>query len=198
MTKRHLPAVFVLLAALSAITGCNSGRNPSSPDMSTGATTTVNSTNSPEPTTARTSRSPEVKKTTDKPGSGSPREAVIGYSTMVDDLSQNPSKDMSILSWVARGRALEQMQQNLWDDRQKGLRQVGSAVTTVGKITYLGANVSSVGACVDVSSTDMLDRKGKSVVAPSRPDRIAYDYMVEKASDLRFYVIDEKVTATVC
>lgn len=198
MTKRHLPAVFVLLAALSAITGCNSGRNPTSPEMSTGAAATVNSTSSPEPTAPQASRPPEVKQTTDKPGADSAREAVLGYSAMVDDLSQDPSKDMSILSWVARGRALEQMQQNLWDDRQKGLRQVGNAVTTVGEITYLGANVSSVGACVDVSSTDMLDRKGKSVVAPSRPDRIAYDYMVEKASDLRFYVIDEKVTATAC
>jgi len=103
---------------------------------------------------------------------------VVRFWRTVDRLASNSSSDLQDLNEVAAGQTFDQWLLNINTDRYKGYTQTGRVRVVNPAATRLGNGQYSVKACIDVSNTDLLDKKGKSVVATDRPPKIAYEYIV--------------------
>ena len=78
------------------------------------------------------------------------------------------------------GRALEDELQNAADFSAKGFVQRGSSTYDSVKLQQLHNDGSAafgltVYLCLDVTDVDVVDKSGKSVVSPDRPDRQALE-----------------------
>ena len=74
--------------------------------------------------------------------------------------------------------------------RSKGWVQHGNAMVVDPVASKKVGKAFAVTACIDVSALDVVDKSGKSVVVPSRPQRQRYSYQVEKAPQGFFVTVD--------
>jgi len=99
--------------------------------------------------------------------------AVRQFFATVDLVRQDPNRPASDLDMVATSTELT-AQKNLLQNQRKGkLRQVGETElvsVTVESVSLDNPVTALVDVCWDVSTVDILDEDGKSVVAPERRD----------------------------
>ena len=115
----------------------------------------------------------------------------------IDETASNPKTDLNVLATVARAQALAQWQSTLAEYRSKGWVQSGNS--TVGDIVArkIRKDRYTVSACRDVTTVDVVDGSGKSVVKESRPDRQRFTYTVEKTPE-GFFVTGDLLKAEPC
>jgi hypothetical protein len=102
------------------------------------------------------------------------------YFAVVDEVGQDHGAGLTALDAVATGTQLQAEHTLLRDQRRQGRRQVGA--TKIAKLTVQSVNLDNsdpsagnvptvvIDVCWDVSKVDVLDKSGKSIVSPSRPD----------------------------
>lgn len=139
-------------------------------------------TSPPEPTTDST---PSTGTPASEPPSDSEMaeqaasQLMRGYYATVDRLRQDPTQPLSQLRTVANGGQLEAQTIFTRNQRKAGNRQAGGAQVVVVVVQSVNLNSSGQGqiptvqldVCWDVSAVDVLDRDGRSIVSPERPDR---------------------------
>jgi hypothetical protein len=106
--------------------------------------------------------------------------AMRDYFTVVDQVGQDPASDLKLLKSVATSTQLSAVQTLLRRQHDQGQRQVGA--TAISKLTVQSVNLDNsdpsagkvptvvIDVCWDVSKVDVLDKSGKSIVTPNRPD----------------------------
>lgn len=165
ITARHFSVTTAVLL-FAVATSC-----AQSPD-GTGPTT------KPDPSsTAPTSASPESQ---EDRAAANAEDAVRAYFKAVDELQQDPNKDLEGLSKVAVGVQLNAQNLSLEQLRKAGRHQTGDTVIAEVKVQSVSLDNSdpkagkvptvTVDACWDVGDVDVVDKNGKSVVSPDRPD----------------------------
>ncbi len=108
-------------------------------------------------------------------------DVVYRYFKTVDRLGQESQEPLGVLRAVAISTQLSAQEKLLRSRRSAGQRQTGDAriVELLVQSVNLDNSAPKAGqvptvqidVCWDVSAVDIVDTKGKSVVAPGRPDR---------------------------
>lgn len=176
---------------LAGLMACSSTTAPS-------ATTSTTQPPNASPSTPTTSV-PSSTTTTTGPATAALRSAeaaISSFWTSLDALSAEPNSDLAALAKVARDPAFQTWQQLIVQRRVKSLRQIGATKVATAVATRTGASTFDVEACIDVSGTDLVDSKGKSVVPADRSPRIRYQYSVVQGSDSKFYVTRDKASGS--
>lgn len=192
--KRALMTAVAITAAgslmLPSLAACSSTTAPS-------ATTSTTQPSNGSPSTPTTSV-PSSTTTTTVPATAlsSAEAAISSFWTSLDSLSAEPNSDLAALAKVARDPAFQTWQQLIVQRRVKSLRQIGATKVATAVATRTGASTFEVEACIDVSGTDLVDSKGKSVVPADRSPRIRYQYSVVQGSDSKFYVTRDKASGS--
>lgn len=135
-------------------------------------------TTKPDPSSkAPTSTSPESQ---EDRASTDAEDAVRAYFKTVDALQQDPSEDLEGLSKVAIGVQLNAQKLSIEQLRKAGRHQTGNTDVAEMKVQSVNLDNSdpkagkvptvTVDACWDVAGVDVVDKIGKSVVSPDRPD----------------------------
>ena len=155
-------------------------------------------THSPTPTASSVSASPSPS-VSSSPSSDEElaADAVVRFWAEIDRLSSDPAADLSDLAGVARGQTINTWQQILQGDRVRGLKQTGQA--KVSSVVVKDADPEGrrpATVCIDLSSVNMVDSEGKSVVVADRSPRVGYDYLLERDPSGRWFVIGDTVTGT--
>lgn len=167
-----------LMAVLSSA-ACNDPA-PVPPTMTATPPTTTSATSPPSSTTPADPRL-------------SAAEAVVGrFWSLVNALGADPRKSLDQLTTVARGQTFESWRDLLTQRRRQGYVQVGSISIVSSSAKASGPDEVTVDACVDVSKTDLVDKAGKSVVSKDRAPRVHYAYVVQQATDGKFYIMQDK------
>ena len=164
---------FSLLATATAVAiavgGCASdGNDPEA------TPTPTSSSSSPAPTTSPTPQS-------DSEIASEAASAVLRqYYDVRNELRQDPSKSLSRLDDVAVSTELAAQRNLFTKERKQGLHQTGE--TKVAKLDVTSVNLDNsdpkvgkvptvqIDLCFDVSGVDVIDKNGKSVISPDRPD----------------------------
>ncbi len=134
------------------------------------------SPSTPTPMTAATTRPPtdsDVAATT-------ATELMVTYFATVDQLNQDPSTPIRSLKKVATSVQLTALQRSISNRRRDGEHQTGSTMIADSEVQTVSLDNSDpkagkvptvfIDVCWDVSNVDVVDKDGKSVVAPTRPD----------------------------
>jgi hypothetical protein len=153
---------------LAAVSGCGSSdHDPPS--------TTHSSLSTPSDTTTSASpKSPSNKATADA------TEAMRNYYRLLDEVRSRSGNDLQQLQSVATGTQLQAMRTLIRRQQHDGQRQTGSTAISDLKVQSVNLDNSDPSAgkvptvvidvCWDVSKVDFLDKDGKSIVSPNRPD----------------------------
>jgi hypothetical protein len=173
-TSFRLAAVTLVIAAGLSASGC-------APDA-------------PEPKPAP---SPSVTPlfATDEEALAAAEQAYAAYVAVTDRVFMDGATDLSSLDTVATGKQLEIDRSGLTSAAEKGYRSRGT--TTFEDVTLQsyspdsssGIAVVVVYLCEDVSSVDVVDSAGISVVAPDRPDRVRYEVTFDRAAKNRTLLV---------
>lgn len=188
--RQRMFAIVAVVACAVALAACNAEDTPPSPGptssgLSSGTTAT---SPTPTPTKALTPEEQDVR---------SAEEAITQYWRVIDEAASDPTQSLNVLATVARSQALAQWQTTLAEYRTKQWKQVGrSSVDDAVAVTEDG-KAFTVRACLDVSSLDVVDAAGKSIVVANRPAKQQYTYMVEKAPE-GFFVIEDTLKGQPC
>lgn len=163
---------------LAAVAGCASNGSDPVPSASPS-----NATSSP----VATSSSAAPTSPSDAAASAAAAE-VRSYFVVLDDLRTTPKTPLAQLRTVAIGTQLSAQIKLVKSERAKGLQQVGSTKISELKVQSVSlddsnptagkAPTAQIDVCWDVSGADLVDKTGKSVVTPSRPDRGWTRYVV--------------------
>jgi hypothetical protein len=156
---------------LAAVSACAFGNSePANPTTSSPSATATPS--APETSARPTSPSEAAV-------SGA-RRTVRQYFSTIDQLAQNPSANLKALGAVMTSTELNAEKKFLRDQHRRGERQVGDTRLADVKVQSVTLNNSDpaagkvptvvVDVCWDVSKVDVLDKSGKSIVSPNRPD----------------------------
>jgi hypothetical protein len=122
--------------------------------------------------------------------------AVARFWRVIDRLSTDPDSDLTELTTVSRGSVAAQWAKNINQYRFDQVKAEGRVVVRdVMAQQSRDDDLYKVTACIDASTVNLVDTKGKSVVPPEGSRRVSYNYTVEKDRQ-RWYVIEEKVTKT--
>jgi hypothetical protein len=160
---------------LAAVTACNdSGSDPGPISSPTSASSTpIGPASTMSPTDVASTNATDV---------------VRRYYAVLDEVRQNPKLPISKLRQVETGVELDADIRLVRSERSKDLRQIGSAKLVEVKAQSVNLDNSDpragkvptvvVDVCWDVSAVDVVDRSGKSVVTPTRPDQGRTRYMV--------------------
>ena len=158
----------IVTAVAIAVGGCASdgGDPPASSSQST---------NSPAPTT--TTPTPP----SDSEVASEAASAVLrNFYEVRNQLRQDPSQPLTLLDEVAISTELAAQKQLFKKEREQGLRQIGE--TRVVELSVQSVNLDNsdpkagkvptvqIDLCFDVSDVDVIDKGGKSVIVPGRPD----------------------------
>jgi hypothetical protein len=182
---KSLIAATLAVAAITATSACTANNIKPTPSSITSVTSTATT-----PTPSSTSMSPVEQDAKDA------EQAIPKFWLVVDELSSDPYASLDKLAVVSREPSLAIWRQLLTNHRVKQVKQIGHT-TVASAIAKPGdAGKFAVTACIDVSKVNLVDKDGKSVVAANRPPRVQYLYTVEKGSDGRFYVVEDKVVQT--
>jgi hypothetical protein len=164
---------FSLLATATAVAiamgGCASdGNDPEA------TPTPTSSSSSPATTTSPTPQS--ESEIASEAASGVLRQ----YYDVRNELRQDPSTSLSRLDDVAISTELAAQKNLFTKERKQGLHQTGE--TKVVKLDVKSVNLDNsdpkagkvptvqIDLCFDVSDVDVVDKNGKSVISPDRPD----------------------------
>jgi len=115
---------------------------------------------------------------------------------VLDELALDPKKSLDKLAAVSRDTSINTWRQLLTRHRVRQETQTGKTIVGEPDVKPNSASRFVVVACIDVSKVNIIDKDGKSVVAASRPPRVQYRYLVEKASGGVFYVVEDKAVQT--
>jgi hypothetical protein len=124
---------------------------------------------------------------------------VRDFIAVFDQLYADPNREVTELDRLAQGKTLEWATGWLTRDREKGRVAVGTeklidikatSVTLNAADTPSGHPTVRVETCIDLTGFDIVDREGKSVVLPTRPDRVAIDWEVWLVSDNQWRVTE--------
>ena len=157
--------------------GCagSSSELPSSSPSTTAPSSTATTASSPEVTPSPTAPPSKAELAAQHAS-----RAVRRYFFVVDELRQRPSQALSALSTVATSVQLSAQEKLVQGERDKGLRQTGA--TRVAELTVQAVNLensdpdagrvptATIDVCWNVADVDIVDRRGRSVVAPARPE----------------------------
>lgn len=178
------------LVVAPLLAGCTGDNGEPEPTETPTATLTASPT---APPTATTTPTPETP-----PEEAAAKQAVIDFWKVRDELASDPALELTRLSEVARGQALEAHRSTLISQAQSGLRQVGSVVVTPNAVeSATSAQRYIVAACVNVSQVDVVDADGESVVSPNRMTASASDYTVEQDGE-QWYVVEDTFEQRTC
>lgn len=183
MTNRSRERAIGLAAALAAVV-LTSACNDPQPPARTSTTSTATPTSTSSVTSSLTSLTPAEKDLK------SAEETIGRYWGVLDELAADPKKSLNQVATVARDQAANQSRIELGTLQAQGWTQVGRAVVQSSTATTKDGKTFSVSACIDVSKVNVVDKAGKSVVRPGRPDRQEYSYTVLKASQGFFVTVD--------
>lgn len=165
---------FSLLATAAAVAiamgGCASdGNDPAA------TPTPTSSSSSPAPTA--TSPTPQ----SDSEIASEAASAVLRkFYDLRNQLRQDPSQPLTLLDDVAISTELAAQKQLFKKEREQGLHQTGE--TKVVELEVQSVNLDNsdpkvgkvptvqIDLCFDVSGVDVIDKDGKSVISPDRPD----------------------------
>ncbi|WP_084622854.1 hypothetical protein [Nocardioides sp. CF8] len=155
----------LMLAAVSACGGS---------DTDPPATAEPSSSSSSSPTTSASPSSPSDAASADA------TEAVRTYFTVVDQLRSDPATHLKKLKSVATSAQLNAVETLIGRQRDEGQRQTGT--TSINELQVQSVNLDNsdpkagkvptvvIDVCWDVSKVDVLDKSGKSILSPDRPD----------------------------
>jgi hypothetical protein len=140
----------------------------------------------PPPTSESSSTSPSEQ--TSSASASSPSDAASSYATdavqsyfaVVDQVRSDPAADLKKLQSVATSAQLSAVETLIGRQRAEGQRQTGATAineTRVQSVTLDNSDPKAgkvplvvIDVCWDVSKVDVLDKGGKSIVSPDRPD----------------------------
>ena len=179
----------LLLAAVSACADNDADPPPTSP-------ATSSPTESASPTATASPTSPNDAATADA------TVAMTDYYAVLDGLRADPSSDLKALETVAIGAQLNAVQTLVQRQHDQGPRQTGATAISELKVQSVtldnsdpdGGKVPTVviDVCWDVTKVDVLDKSGKSIVSPDRPDTgwtrytvANYDYAADPSGGWR-------------
>lgn len=179
MPSRHSLRLAVGAAILALGIGACAGCTPSPTARGEVPPTLPPQSATPEPTASPsptpTVASPSTPKPT--PVSADPvAQDVYRYYRVLDELRQKPPRDpYKKLFAITRGEAFDMWQDVLVQQSFSGEHSTGFVkvnLTDRGKVTSKdGSQRIQVGACVDLSGIDYLDKNGKSIMAKGEPAR---------------------------
>lgn len=178
--------VGLLAPSLLCLAACQAGTGDTQPPPAT----TPPSLPSPTPTPTPTSPS-----ATD-PSEGAAQAAVVHFWKVLDRLSADPKSSLTEIFTVARGEVADQYIRDITQDRVNHVHQVGSVVVEDLAAKRLDKQERyGVMACIDVGATDLVTKKGTSVVPKNAPSRTRSTYELQKDDD-RWYVVKEAAVST--
>ena len=188
--RQRMFAIVAVVACAVALAACNAEDTPPSPGPTSPAPSAGTTATSATPTPTKTL-------TPEQQDLRSAEEAITQYWRVIDEAASDPTQSLNVLATVARSQALAQWQTTLAEYRTKQWKQVGrSSVDDAVAVTEDG-KAFSVRACLDVSSLDVVDAAGKSIVVANRPAQQQYTYTVEKAPE-GFFVIEDTLKGQPC
>lgn len=167
---RRVWALIVGATLVSALAGCSDD-----PAGTTTPTESPTSSSSPSaPPTSETPTSPSDAATADA------TSAIRNYFTVVDGLRSDPAAELEQLKSVATSAQLNAVETLVRRQRDEGQRQAGATAINELKVQSVNLDNSApdagkvptvvIDVCWDVSKVDVLDKSGKSIVSPNRPD----------------------------
>ena len=174
--------LLLALTLATTVTACTATPTPA---------TTVSAT--PTPTPSQTTMSPAEQ------GVANAKGAVVKMWAVVDRLVNNPkSSSIQDLDAVAEGATLTMFQQNIMKYRAANWTGSGNSVVDNTTAALAGTNSQgqstwTVTACIDSSTTTLVDSNGKSVQGP--PYRVLHKSTVVERS-ANFYVADDTAVGT--
>jgi len=174
--------LLLALTLATTVTACTATPTPA---------TTVSAT--PTPTPSQTTMSPAEQDVANAKG------AVVKMWAVVDKLVNNPkSSSIQDLDAVAEGATLTMFQQNIMKYRAANWTGSGNSLVDDTTAAFAGTNTQgqstwTVTACIDSSTTTLVDSNGKSVQGP--PYRIRHTSTVVERS-ANFYVADDSAVGT--
>lgn len=193
---RGVHKVACALVAASVVSACTT----STPTVTIPTEPLTSSTSTPATTSSMTPSPATSSATTTTPPSQNEQvqAAVVAFWAVLDRVSSDPKTSLNLISTVAHGTASATWKNAVFQKRTRGERQVG--VTRVEGVTVrvLTPSRFEVAHCLDVSATDLLDSKGKSIVRPGRPVRVEYQLQLERATDGHFYVTEFDAVGSSC
>ncbi len=152
---------------LAAVTACNDGGADPGPEPTAASPTSSSSSASPT--------SPSESAATDA------TTVVRRYFAVLDEARTTPTSPLSELRTVAIGTQLTAQTKLVKNGRQHGLHQVGATRIVQLKVQSVDLDNSdpsagkvptvAIDVCWDVSSADLQDKNGQSVISPDRADR---------------------------
>lgn len=138
------------------------------------ATAEPSSTSPSSPTTKASPSSPSDAASADA------TDALRSYFTAVDQLRSDPAADLKQLKSVATSAQLNAVTTLIGRSRDEGQRQTGTTAINELKVQSVNLDNSDpkagkvptvvIDVCWDVTKVDVLDKSGKSIVSPDRPD----------------------------
>jgi len=182
-------AVLVGSAALGlGLTACSSTDVPGPDTSDTGS-----------PAAAPSSSSSAVAATDEAVAAAT--ETVRSYYAATDELLSDPQTPLDEAGRVASGDELDLLRRQVQEQRLKDLRQSGTVALT--SLTATGANLQApakvtVDACVDVSSVDVVDASGGSVLAAGRPSASLVHLTVVESEGLGWTVTQTTARGEPC
>jgi hypothetical protein len=168
MTRvRGVQSVATAALIVAALTSCAGGNDPAaspSPTPSSPAPTTTTTTPPSDSEVASAAASAVLRK----------------YYAVRNQLRQDPSQPLTLLDDVAISTELAAQKNLFTKERKQGLHQTGE--TKIVKLDVQSVNLDNsdpkagkvptvqIDLCFDVSGVDVIDKDGKSVISPDRPD----------------------------
>lgn len=162
----------LLLVAVTSCSEPGEGPSPAPPTSSS-------------PSEPSTSASP---KSESEIASESATAVINRYYAVLDEVRQDPRVPISKLRRVETSLLLDADTRLVKAERKKGHRQIGTIL--LSDVTVQSVNLDNsdpaagkmptvvIDVCWDVSGVDLVDRKGRSLVRPSRPDQGLTRYFV--------------------
>lgn len=140
------------------------------------------------PETKSTSAGETPKQSQSEAAAEHAKQLVHDYFATVDELGQDDGQPLSDLSKVAVSRQLSVLRNTITQQRKAGQRQTGDTKIADLKVQSVNLDNSdppagkvptvTLDACWDVSDVDVVDKNGKSIVSPNRPDTAWTRYTV--------------------
>lgn len=148
-------------------------------------TSCANDSTDPVPSGTPTSSSPAATAATTPPSETEVASAAASatlrqYYNVRNQLRQDPSQPLTLLKSVAISTELSAQQNLFKKERKQGLHQVGQ--TAIAQLEVRSVNLDNsdpkagkiptvqIELCFDVGDVDVVDKNGKSVISPDRPD----------------------------
>lgn len=143
----------------------------------------------PAPSGTKTTSSGETPKQSESEvAADAAKQTVEHYFATVDKLGQQDDEPLSELGKVAVSRQLSVLRNTIGQQRKAGQHQTGSTKVAQMKVQSVNLDNSdpaagkvptvTIDACWDVSDVDVVDKNGKSIVSPNRPDTAWTRYTV--------------------